>query len=276
MPISSRAGVMNNLAAGKGSWLHMQGVGSGSFTGAAALSGNVSASLSLNAIGTTVWTTRKGFPINTETTGPQRLVHFVGQNTRANTSLLARFYQMGTATFTTTVGDRFTPDAATFPVLDTRLGVASTAVPLFPVMLVTTATATTAPQFTMNYTDQDGNASTTKNFTFPAAVTAVGSCFILPMAEGDTSIRTVTSITCTVAGTAGTVAILGMEILAGAVCNLAGANTQFRNAVIDPSLTQVDEHPSTAGTFTSFLSVLQCGNSAITQSFNEVLTVLDV
>jgi len=277
MPITSRADIIDRLAKGQGRLDHMQGVAAGTRTAGDANSGSLTATLGLNAIGTTLWATRKGFANNDEAQGPMRVVNFQGVNTRLSTTCLARLYLLGTIDLTSTVGNRFTPDPATFPVLSTRMGVASQRTPLVPLALVTTATTVAAAVFTFNYNNEGGTARVgNKTFTMPAAATLVGSGFILPVNEGDIAVTNVTSVTATTAATAGILTVFGADILAVAQTTVAGVTPQFRNLAIDPVLTNASEYPATAGTVSSILATIILGPSATATQFAEVLLVHDI
>lgn len=76
---------------------------------------------------------------------------------------------------------------------------------------VTTQTATTAPVVNMNsYTDQDGNTGASGgSVTFPAAATNVDTLVgPLPLAAGDTGVRSVETVNVGTAGTAGAVNVV--------------------------------------------------------------------
>lgn len=277
MPITSRADIIDRLAKGQGRLDHMQGVSAVAFTAATATSGSISATLGLNAIGSTLWATRKGFPNNDEAQGPMRVVNFQGVNTRIGTTCLARLYLLGTINLTSTSGNRFTPDAATFPVLATRMGVASQRVPLVPLALVTTATTVAAAAFTFDYVNEDGTSRVgNKAFTMPAAVTLVGSGFILPVNEVDVAVTAMTSVTVTTAATAGILTLFGADILAVASTTVAGVTPQFQNLAIDPVLTNASQHPATAGSVSSILATIILGGPGTTLQFAELLLVHDI
>jgi hypothetical protein len=95
------------------------------------------------------------------------------------------------------------------------MGQASQPVNLIPVFFVTTALATSAAVVALNtYSDQDGNSTTgTRNFTFPSATTAVASAFIPFLETGDSAVRDITNISCSVAATAGVCTVFGLELL---------------------------------------------------------------
>lgn len=129
-------------------------------------------------------------------------------------------YKFGTLSLSAT-GDRFTHDAATFPVTRTIMGVANTAVPLIPLVQITTASATTAPVFRLRtvagaagYTNQDGAGVVgTKTMTMPAATTNAGSTFFFRLESGDSAVTDISAVEVTTAGTAGAATIWGLEIL---------------------------------------------------------------
>lgn len=73
--------------------------------------------------------------------------------------------------------------------------------------LTVTTTITGAPVFTVEYTDQDGNAAATTSAVTCAANAATRLAYSgqvwLPLAAGDTGVRAVDNLTCSVAGGAG-------------------------------------------------------------------------
>lgn len=82
---------------------------------------------------------------------------------------------------------------------------------------VTTQTATTAPIVTMNsYTDQDGNTGATgTSITFPATATNVDALIgPMPLAAGDTGVRSVETVNVGTAGTAGACNVVLLRPLA--------------------------------------------------------------
>ena len=147
------------------------------------------------------------------TGAPLRILNASLVSNRIISGVLVNLYKIGTVNLTTGTGE-FTHDAATFPVLKTKLGQANQPVNLIPVILFTTASSVTAPQLTMDYVDQDGNNVTgTKTWIAPAAATAVGSMYQLPIEDADQAIRDVTSINVTTPSSTGAATIYGMEII---------------------------------------------------------------
>jgi hypothetical protein len=262
MAITDLQDIFGTQIAGDAYQMHIAGLATGTTDTAAATSNSVTMQMMLNSIGSTAWGTRVGIKGPAGITGRQSLLHHTGVANRTGPLVLARLYEFGTATFSSTVGNRLTHSAGTFPMLRTRFGHASQRLPLIPVMLVTTATATTAPQFTYTYNDQAGGSiGGSKVFTFPAAATRVGSMFQLPTEQNTSGVTDISAVTCTVAGTAGTVTMFGMDII-DVVPSLTGVPFN-QNAVVNPhNMATVEAWPATSGSVTSILCYVMAGASA--------------
>lgn len=209
-------------AQGKGhSFNILSSTNSGALTGAAAGSGDFTVSIKANSIGTTFPSTIGDILQLPSGTSPLRLqTLLLNLATGSTPYLLAYIYQFGTQVLTAT-GDQFTHHAATFPVLRTQMGT-SQAVPLLPMIQITTATTTTAAVLTMKtaaggtgYTDQDGNNTVgTLTHTMPNIATAVNSCYFLPLEDGDRGVQNVAAIQTNTAAAAGAATIWGVEPIA--------------------------------------------------------------
>jgi hypothetical protein len=70
------------------------------------------------------------------------------------------------------------------------------------------APGATGATWTASYTDQDGNAGNNATYTHPANAESVGQMFMFNLAAGDTGVRAVASLTCSVSsGTAGDIGL---------------------------------------------------------------------
>lgn len=220
MAITSRAVAMQEFAAGRGVFTFCRSPSGQNVTAAAAASGYFTAQLRANELTSTMpgtvdnWPTAGSLP-SAMTLGSVASISTNGSGGQIHGIL----YRLGTLNLAAT-GDQFTHDAATFPVLRTRFGVANQPVPLIPLVQITTATATTAPVFRLRtaggaagYVDQDGNSVIgTKTMTMPAAATAQGSTFVFRLEDGDSAITDISAIEVTTAGTAGAATVWGLEI----------------------------------------------------------------
>lgn len=266
MAITTLASIYQKIAEGKGCGFQHLTLGPGATTAAVANSGNLTIHLHLNAIGTTYPGTLISLP---QAPTPNAALFPTYVHASCNSAMglwLVRLYNMGTLNLAAT-GNQFTADAAvTYPLTRTVFG-ATTAIPLLPVLYVTTATTTTAAALrlqtatgTAGYTDPDGNATIgTVTFTMPAAATAVQSAFILRLNNGnsgDFALRAINQIRIDTAASAGAARIFGMELLVPlglvsgswstlADCLLGGAG--FSAANLAPAA-------PTAGTLTSYLA----------------------
>lgn len=235
-----------------------------------------------NRIGTTLPGTRVAPPYLTAPDDSTVLAQAYGYGNQSRGLWLGWTYLLGTLNLAAT-GNQFTHDAATFPVLRTRMGQASQPVPLWPLVYVTTATSVVAPQFrlrnvagTDGYVDQDGNTVVgTKVFTCPAAATAIQSGFMLPLEIGDYAIRDIVSIETTVAGTTGAMSVFGFE----PICPLYSASaSSFMGGVdtIGEFLNPSDIRPAvaTAGTVVASLGMMtvqSASGAAQSEAWHDIL-----
>ncbi len=184
----------------------------GSLTAATATSGHFSNSFNPNSIGSTLPGTIVGFQLP-NTTDDLRALFVEGNHAAADGMWLARFYRFGTGALSTT-GDRLTHDSTFTRLRRTVFGTANTNIPLIPVIYITAATATTAPTYTVTYVDQDGNSVTSPNNVCPAAVTAAQGLYNIIMNENDHAVLDITQLNVSVAATAGTFSLYGVELIA--------------------------------------------------------------
>lgn len=276
--LTTRAGLLQNMASGKGVTMPFLGLAPGNVTAGVAASGFMTAGFNFNALGT-----NQSLILPPALAGPARLTSVMMTNSQARCLYLARAYLIGTLSPTAT-GDRFTHDTATFPLLRTVFGAASTAITLLPMIRVTTATTTTAAIFTIKnagsttgYTNQAGTTVVgTKTFTMPNVATALGSAFVLRLEEGDSGVRDIASINVGTAAAAGACDVLGVELLGLLPMHLASgaAIADYVYGTLSPA----DLKPATAtsGTVTSNLVVICVGTTTGATSLGHIQAVIDV
>ena len=221
MAITGRSVAMQTLAAGKGLITTTRSTAGVSVTAATTSCNNMTCQMRGNEMTTTVPSSFDSFPSPAGMSSTALLFSNAGVSTNGAGGQYYRwFYKLGTLNLAAT-GDQFTHDTATFPVLRTIFGQASQPVPLFPIVQLTTATATTAPVFRMRtaggaagYVNQDGSSVVgTRTMTLPGAVTASSSTYFMRLELGDTWVQDVTNIEVTTAGSAGAATVWGLEIL---------------------------------------------------------------
>lgn len=273
MPITGRNDIMKNIAKGLGFFGQFRAVGpaAGNTTAAALASGSLSVQLQFNSIGSTLPTTLVGFQLPPTLSNELFFTRAQANNNVGAgwTYWVARLYKIGTMVLSAT-GDQFTHDAATFPVLRTQFGEASKPLSLLPIIYLTVATQTTAPVISLRtaaggagYVDQDGNSTigTASNFTFPNAITAIESAFVLRLNDGDSGVRDISAIqVVTASGGAGKNAtIFGVELIAP-LSQVSDQTTYCLDAVFG-GLAMYDLEPAaaTSGTVTSYLIIMSVG-----------------
>lgn len=245
------------MHAGKGLMAQYDGLNVATTTLSTAGSGSHSLQISLNTIGSTQWSALVGTNLQDGITSPMRVILVQNTATRASSWIYARLYLIGTLNLTTTSSE-FTHNAATFPILRTVMGQANQPIDLIPIMLVTTATTTTAAVFKMDYVDQDGNATTgTIDFTMPSTATNAGSGFVLPLEVGDSAVRDVTNINISTTASAGAASIYGMEIIDYASTVLTTSTTNKDAAFRGFNLANITPGVATSGTATSLACFLR-------------------
>lgn len=238
-------------------------------TAAAGPSGFNSVQVFLNTLGTTFFTTLIDIPFRPGVTAPMRLMTAMQSPGVARTLYLARLYKIGTVALTAT-GNQLTHDAATFPVLRSVFGQASTAVPLMPILFITTATTTTAAVIRLataadgtGYTNQDGTAIRgIFNFTLPNAATTLSSGFVLVLENGDSAVRDISQVRVVTSAAAGAASVYGAELLAPLSTPLAGLSTTIDTVYGGVSMVDLTPAVATSGTASSLLVVLSFGSVA--------------
>lgn len=245
----------------------MVSAASGTQTAAAATSGSTSVVLYWNSVGTTLWSTLVDQRYPT-TTAPLRATSLQINATRPVTYFLGRLYEIGDLNLTTSTSE-FTHHSATFPMLANRFGQASQPVDLIPLISVTTATTVTAAAFTIDYTKDGGSVTGTTTHTMPAAATAIGSTFVLPLEEGDSTVRDITNINITTTSTVGAAKIWGLKPICFSSTPYAVVS-HSRNLLSRPtSLPSISPATATSGTATSHLVIGSFGTSATTTVYSK-------
>ncbi len=274
MSISNIQGIFDKEATGNAVHLGNTTISVGSSTNATANSGGLRASFGGSlALGTTLPGTLVDVYPAGLTGNPLRAMYMnLTAASTGITHILVRVYKIGTVVFTST-GQKFTHDAATFPVLRTQMGT-SQAVPLVPFIYMTAATTTTAAIYTLKYVNQD-NATVTgaRTFTMPSTATVVQSMYFQNLEDvlavggrRDTAVLDVTEVNVTTAAATGTADVWGMEVL-GASCGYVTTQVINKNFVTQGfSMPDINPATATSGTVTSKLMLLSVGQaSGITQ-----------
>jgi hypothetical protein len=248
-------------------------------TAAAAASGSLTLEPLFNAIGTVAPGTLVSLPQPGSADG-DILTSLGAMIYDRNISVgmwLGYLYVMGTLDPTAT-GDKFTHDAATFPVLRTQFGQVSKPVTLHPTIYVTTAVTGASPAIRLRtnagaagYVNQDGASVVgTRTFTFPATPVAQSMYeFMLEDGSpGDTGVRDITKILVDTACTAGAMQVFGFEPLIPCGCMGATAGNMTVADTLVGSLRANSLKPAvaTAGTVTAYLCVMLGGNQVATAS----------
>jgi hypothetical protein len=277
MALTSRADIMNNLAAGKGYYSLNQTATTGAGTNANSTSGFISLKINFNTIGTTAPDTLVGIPTPDSTTQSLMVQSNVGFNT-SRSGWIGRLYVMGTQVLTAT-GDQFT-HASTFTSLQrTIFGAASQAIEMFPLIYITTATTTTAAVLRLNtaaagagYTNQAGsNIVGTVDTTLPAAATAVDSMYLLSLTGNDSAIQDIIAIETRTAAATGAATIFGFEPIAPFI-SLASIATPSVFDCIFAGTQMSDLEPATpnSGTVTSYLVAVSMSTSGVAYVINNI------
>ena len=275
MSVANVPALQAKIQAGKQSNIILPSIASGAITAAAAASGGLSGGLHWNAVGTTLHSTLVGFVLQPGAS-VNRLIGFTAISNRAIGHSIVNLYQVGTLNLTTSSGE-FTHDAATFPILRTKMGQASQPIALTPYIYITTATTTTAAIFTIDYVDQDGNSRTgTVATTLPATSTAVGTLLRLPLEVGDSGVRDITDIKITTPASAGAATIFLAEILDTSGI-FAAPHSGFRNsAVRSPNIPLLSPGVATSGTATVRSTARFFGATGTTISVLKLQTFMDI
>lgn len=263
------------IQAGKQANMPFKTIATGTGTNAVAASGFIGGLLLWNQIGTTLHSTLIP-PVEPTGASNERLVGYNIIAARASTFEMVNLYKVGTLNLATTSGE-FTHDAATFPILRTRMGQASQPISLTPLLYITTSTTVTPAQMTIDYVDQDGNSETgTINFTLPAAASSAGALFRLPLEFGDSGARDITDIKITVAASAGAATVYLAEIHE----NLGTPGTfgaGYRNSVVNsPSIPLISPGVATSGSVDAKTTIRVAGSGTNITAFCKIQTVMDV
>jgi len=275
MSVTNVAALQAKIQAGKQSNIVMPTIASGAVTAAAAASGGLAGGLHWNAIGTTLHSTLVGFTLQPGAS-VNRLIGFTAMSNRAIGHSIVNLYQVGTLNLATSTSE-FTHDAATFPIVRTKMGQASQPIALTPYIYITTATATTAAIMTFDYIDQDGNSVTgTISLTLPATTTAAGTLLRIPLEVGDSGVRDITNINITTPASAGAATIFLAEILETSGI-FAAPHSGFRNSTVrSPSIPLLSPGVATSGTATVKSTARYFGASATTLSVLKLQTFMDI
>lgn len=263
------------IQAGKQANMPFKPVTTGTGTNAVAASGFISGLLLWNQIGTTLHSTLVP-PVEPTGASNERLVGYNVIAARASGFEMVNLYKVGTLNLATTSGE-FTHDAATFPILRTKMGQASQPINLTPLLYITTSTTVTPVQLTYDYVNQDGNSVTgTITFTLPAAATSAGALFRLPLEVGDSGVRDITDIKISVAASAGAANVYLAEI----VENLGTPSTfgaGYRNSVVNsPNIPLVSPGVATSGTADMKSTIKVTGSGTTLTAYVKIQTVMDI
>lgn len=278
-----RSDIEQRMAGGKILSMQFRQTSSAATTAALATSGHHTVQIFSNTIGTTFMSTLVGIPPTNKPPGPTRLLHAMAVQNAPRTTYLARLYTIGTVALNAT-GNQLTHDAATFPVLRPRFGVANSAVPLVPMIFITTATTTTAAVIRLataadgvGYVNQDGTSvRSVFNFTMPAGATALSSGFVFVLNSGDSAVRDISQVRVVTAAAAGAATVYGAELLAPVSTIVAGLTTTIDVLFGGLSMTDLTPATATAGTATSILTLISFGTSTASGTASgEILAVLD-
>jgi hypothetical protein len=261
--ITTFQSIQDLQASGNAVEAHLQGVASGTTTAGAAASGYATAHALFNNLGTTLASTLQGFPMQAGISSKRlRLIYAQSHSNRAVSSMICNLYLVGTINFTAT-GQRLTHNAATFPLLRTRMGQASQPWAGIPFLYMTAATATTAPVFTMDYVDAAGTSKTgTRTTTLPAAITTQNSCFFPPLENDTTGVRDVSAVNVTVAATAGTANLYLLENLCFTTTPVLNMPGVFDGVYTGFSPPRLDPAVATSGTVSYVTTIVSLATSS--------------
>ena len=275
MSVANVPAIQAKIQAGKQGNVILASVASGGVTSAAAASGSIAGGLHWNALGTTLHSALVGF-IMPPGAASNRLVGVTVQSTRSIGINIVNLYQVGTLNLATSSGE-FTHDAATFPILRTKMGQASQPLALTPYLYVTTATATTAVVLTIDYVNQDGGSVTgTVTLTLPATTTAAGTLLRIPIEIGDSGVRDITAINITTPASAGAATIFLAEIL-DTVATPQAHQAGYRNTVVrSPNMPLFSPGVATSGTASVKSTARFFGSSGNTSSCIRLQTFMDI
>jgi len=206
--VATTADILRQQAAGKYVMRSVVQSTTTNHTTATATCGFMNFQFTGNALGTTFPNTIQSINGPASVASEWMFLNMTSGSTIARHGGVGRIYRLGTCTFTA-LGEAFTPDAITLPLIRTEMGAASRPQSFIPIIQVTGTTGGTPVQFqirnagsTAGYVNQAGTTVVgNKTFIFPTATTAINSTYFLPLNNGDSSCRSITNIACTVAGT---------------------------------------------------------------------------
>ena len=209
----------------RGVTLPMNGTATGNLTGATVNSGGLSVMALFNNLGTTLWSTFKGFqfPDAINDASDWRAFWLKNGSTRAASYWVSLFYKIGTVDLTGT-GQKLVHHSAGFPLTRT-MAYGAQEVRGFPMILTTTALSTTAAVIgNIKYRNGDGNLVTgTQSFTYAATNAVAGSAYLLSLEDEDESIQDITEVNVTTASATGSASIWLVEPILPASVFVAGA-----------------------------------------------------
>lgn len=261
---TNRNDLMIKFAQGKGYYFQAGTTSTGGSAGAAN-SGGFTVQTLFNTIGSSVPGTLVGFP--TPPALPANLSilmsMFNGDSNSGRGVWLCYFYKIGTIDLTGT-GDKFTHDAAGFPITRTQFGASAKPLTLLPFIYVTTASSVTAPAFQLQtnggaagYTNQDGTTVIgTKTFTFPATATTTTSGYFMRPEDGDSGVQDISQTKVTTASTTGAASVYGVELIAPMGCLHLSMASMYDGAFSGIGLQDLAPGVATSGTATSMLGLI--------------------
>lgn len=262
MPITSIDQIQDLMCQGQGASVTIASAATSAQTAAGAAGGGLNPTYFPEAIGTTLWSTivQPKLPA-----GDHRLVSAQLGSTRGLTHMLGFLHQLGTVALGSGTGNKFTPDASlTMPLTRNEFGVSNAKVVMTPFLLITTATTVTAPILTIDYDDQDGNATTgTKSITFPAAATALGTTLVPFLEDGDSGITDINAVNVSTAASAGAATLYGwepLELLSNPAAGLPVASSFMRGYQMAP----LTKPTPASGTLTSLFGIVGIGSASAT------------
>lgn len=265
--VASTADILKQQAAGKYTIRTTTGIASNTNTNANANSGYTNLNLGANQYNTTFPNTI-GSVDGANVSSELLFFNLTSSGLSNRNGGIGRIYKVGTCNFTA-LGDCFTHDAATFPLLRTEMGVSNAPQAFIPILQMSATTSGTIIQFqirnstsTTGYVNQNGTTVVgTKTFILPSATTTSGSTFFLRLNDGDYACRDIQQITCTVAGTTGLANIWLVEDLGIGQSGITGPGITDHLYGSGLRLTQATACTATSGTPTTSLIPYSFGNT---------------
>lgn len=202
------------------------------------------------------------------TNGPDNtaLVNIMATATVARGSATALIYKVGSVNFTAT-GNRFTHDAATFPLLRDEMGLSNQPQAYLPFLRVTTAITGVSPVIRLQtatggagYVDQDGvNVIGTTSISIPLSL--VGTCYFLPLNTGS-ACRDILQVRVDTAATGGVAEVWMYEELVANQTVVAGAGIYDVFGGSGLNLAPAKPAMATAGSATTLFVTTNYSNAA--------------